>query len=209
MHRKRARSESLLPLFLRFISLPAAGSGVSPPQWVGFFSRGWKFLRAFVRSGFRRKNSFGQKVRHLRTLSQRSARSPARSKRKASCTSAMPAGIGKITGNSSELGSWIWGFAAAMGWLFLPWLEILTRIRALRLPKEKQLRPKSPPSSDTFPALSEITREIEEEGFVHVGDAGWDWEDYRQFFRLFYREEDRAQAAICLIEQHDFSFYYL
>src|SRR5213596_4375620 len=37
-------------------------------------------------------------------------------------------------------GSLIWGFAAAMGWLFLPWLEILTRIRALRLPKEKQLR---------------------------------------------------------------------
>src|SRR5947207_9350021 len=90
--------------------------------------------------------------------------------------------------------SWIWGFAAAMGWLFLPWLEILTRIRALRLPKEKQLRPKSPPSSDTFPALSEITCEIEEEGFVHVGDAGWDWEDYRQFFRLFYREEERVQA---------------
>jgi hypothetical protein len=106
-------------------------------------------------------------------------------------------------------GSWVWGLAAAVGWLFLPWLEILTRIRALRLPKEKQLRPKSPPSSDTFPALSEITREIEDEGFVHVGDAGWDWEDYRQFFRLFYREEDRAQAAICLNEQHDFSFYYL
>jgi hypothetical protein len=106
-------------------------------------------------------------------------------------------------------GSWIWGLVAAMAWLFLPWLEILTRIRALRLPKEKQLRPKSPPSSDTFPALSEITREIEDEGFVHVGDAGWEWEDYRQFFRLFYREEDRAQAAICLNEQHDFSFYYL
>src|SRR5437870_7570242 len=62
-------------------------------------------------------------------------------------------------------GSWIWGVAAAVSWLFLPWLEILTRIRALRLPKEKQLRPKSPPSSDTFPALSEITREIEDEGF--------------------------------------------
>src|SRR6059036_825520 len=106
-------------------------------------------------------------------------------------------------------GSWIWGFGAAMGWLFLPWLEILTRIRALRLPKEKQLRSKSPPSSDTFPALSEITREIEEEGFVHVGDAGWDWEYYRQFFRLFYKKEDRAQAAICLNEQHDLSFYYL
>jgi hypothetical protein len=56
--------------------------------------------------------------------------------------------------------SWVWGFVGAMSWLFLPWLEILTRIRALRLPKEKRLRPKSPPSSDTFPALSEITREL-------------------------------------------------
>src|SRR5213592_1258220 len=106
-------------------------------------------------------------------------------------------------------GSWVLGLAAAVSWLFLPWLEILTRIRALRLPKEKQLRPKSPPSSETFPALSEITHEIEKEGFVYSDDAGWDWEDYRQFFRLFYREEDRAQAAICLNEQRDFSFYYL
>jgi len=106
-------------------------------------------------------------------------------------------------------GSWVWGLIGAVAWLFLPWLEILTRIRALRLPKEKQRRPKSPPSTDTFPALSDITHEIEDEGFVHVGDAGWDWEDYRQFFRLFYREEDRAQAAICLNEQSDFSFYYL
>ena len=31
--------------------------------------------------------------------------------------------------------SWMWGLVAAVGWLFLPWLEILTRIRALRLPK--------------------------------------------------------------------------
>ena len=52
-------------------------------------------------------------------------------------------------------------------------------------------------------------REIENEGFAHVNDAGWDWEDYRQFFRLFYKEEDRAQATICLNEQHDLSFYYL
>lgn len=106
-------------------------------------------------------------------------------------------------------GSWVLGICAAMSWLFLPWLEILTRIRALRLPKEKRLRPKSPPSSDVFPTLNDITREIENEGFVHVNDAGWDWEDYRQFFRLFYRDEDRAQATICLNEQHDLSFYYL
>lgn len=106
-------------------------------------------------------------------------------------------------------GSWILGLCAAASWLFLPWLEILTRIRALRLPKEKQLRPKSAPSSEIFPTLNEITREIENEGFAHVNDAGWDWQDYRQFFRLFYKEEDRAQATICLNEQHDLSFYYL
>src|SRR5438046_6865682 len=71
-------------------------------------------------------------------------------------------------------GSWMLGLAAAASWLFLPWLEILTRIRALRLPKEKQLRPKSPPSSEVFPTLNEITREIENAGFVHINDAGWD-----------------------------------
>src|ERR1700704_2037552 len=106
-------------------------------------------------------------------------------------------------------GSWLAGLSAALAWFFLPWLEILTRIRALRLPKEKALRPKSPPSPDVFPTLEEITSEIQNEGFAHVNDAGWDWEDYRQFFRLFYKEEDRAQATICLNEQHDLSFYYL
>jgi hypothetical protein len=101
------------------------------------------------------------------------------------------------------------GVVAALSWLFLPWLEILTRIRALRLPKEKALRPKSPPPAEVFPTLDEISREIENEGFKHVSDAGWDWEDYKQFFRLYYKEEDRAQATICLNEQHDLSFYYL
>src|SRR5436190_24371039 len=67
--------------------------------------------------------------------------------------------------------SHVLGAIAAAAWFFLPWVEILTRIRTLRLPKEKQLRPKSPPSSDTFPTLNEITREIENEGFVHVNDA--------------------------------------
>src|SRR5204863_3368370 len=108
-----------------------------------------------------------------------------------------------ITGNAG------WGVAGAATWLFLPWLEILTRIRTLRLPKEKRLRPKSPPSTNLFPALDEISREIENEGFAHISDAGWDWEDYRQFFRLFYKDEDRAQATICLNEQNDLSFYYL
>ncbi|HWB58216.1 MAG TPA: hypothetical protein VG733_01940, partial [Chthoniobacteraceae bacterium] len=32
---------------------------------------------------------------------------------------------------------------------------------------------------------------------------------YRQFFRLFYKESERAQAAICFIDQQDIAFYYL
>jgi hypothetical protein len=60
-------------------------------------------------------------------------------------------------------GSWLAGAGAALAWFFLPWLEILTRIRALRLPKEKALRPKSPPSPDVFPTLDEISAEIHNE----------------------------------------------
>jgi hypothetical protein len=104
--------------------------------------------------------------------------------------------------------AWI-GLLFASSWLLLPWLEILTRIRRLRLPQEKNLSPKSPPRGELFPDLHDITDEIEGEGFEFVDDTGWDWDDYRQFFRLFYKNEDRAQAAICLIEQHDMVFYYL
>src|SRR5205814_1346091 len=32
---------------------------------------------------------------------------------------------------------WICGLVAALAWLFLPWLEILTRIRALRINRQR------------------------------------------------------------------------
>ena len=106
-------------------------------------------------------------------------------------------------------GSWQVGVLLAVSWLLLPWLEILTRVRKLTLPIEKNLRHKTPPNAEVFPVLSDLTDEIEGERFEHVEDAGWDWEDYQQFFRLFYRSEDRTQAAICLIDQNDVAFYYL
>lgn len=101
------------------------------------------------------------------------------------------------------------GVLCALSWLLLPWLEILTRVRKLRLPLEKNLRQKTRPSAEVFPALDEITEEIEEEGFAHVQDAGWDWDDYQQFFRLFYKENDRTQSAVCLVDQNDIAFYYM
>src|ERR1051325_10754958 len=71
-------------------------------------------------------------------------------------------------------GFWQIGVFCASSWLLLPWLEILTRVRKLTLPLEKNLRHKTPPNSEAFPALHEITEEIEGEQFEHVDDVGWD-----------------------------------
>jgi hypothetical protein len=42
-------------------------------------------------------------------------------------------------------GSWALGFAAVSLWFLLPWLEILTRIRRMRLPLDRSFREKTPP----------------------------------------------------------------
>lgn len=103
---------------------------------------------------------------------------------------------------------WI-GVFCASSWLMLPWLEILTRIRKLTLPVEKNLRHKHPPNREEFPALDDLSEEVEGEKFDRLDDAGWDWQDYRQFFRLFYKTEERTQAVICLVDQKEIAFYYL
>jgi len=106
-------------------------------------------------------------------------------------------------------GQWETGVLFAASWLLLPWLEILTRVRKARLPMVKALRHQYPPSGDLFPDLAALTEEMEEEGFEQIDDAGWDWEDHRQFFRLFYKSDECLQAAICLVNQGDVAFYYL
>ena len=108
-----------------------------------------------------------------------------------------------MTGNRAA------GAAFATSLLLLPWLDLITRIRKLTLPVERNLRHKSPPGSGTFPALHELTDEVEGSGFEHIDDAGWDWEEHQQFFRLFYKSDERVQAAICLVDQEEFAFYYL
>ncbi len=106
-------------------------------------------------------------------------------------------------------GSVITAGVAALSWLFLPWLELLTTVRQLRLPKEKQLVPMPPPSSHSFPALVDLTDQIQSEGFEFVRDAGWEWDSFRQQFRSFYREEDRAHAMICHNVQGEAAFYHI
>lgn len=101
------------------------------------------------------------------------------------------------------------GIVAVLGWFLLPWLEILTRVRRARLPFQRVLRQRTPPSRQTFPGFAELTEEIEQEGFEHCADTGWDWENYDQFFRLFYHAPSRTQAAICLVQQEDIAFFYI
>lgn len=106
-------------------------------------------------------------------------------------------------------GNWETGGLFAASWLMLPWLEILTRVRKARLPMVKPLSHQYPPARSIFPDLGALTEEMEGAGFEQVDDAGWDWSDHSQFFRLFYKEDERLQGTICLVDQEDMAFYYL
>jgi hypothetical protein len=102
---------------------------------------------------------------------------------------------------------WV-GLAFASGWLVLPWIEILLRVRKLRLPLRKELHQTAPPSREMFPALNELSDEIESAGFEHAADLGWDMEGYRQFLRLFAHPEKREEAAITYVEQNQLGFHF-
>jgi len=106
-------------------------------------------------------------------------------------------------------GSHVAGIGGVLMWFLLPWIELLTRIRKLRLPLRKSLSHQSPPNSQRFPHLSDFTEEIEELGFEYVEDAGWEWDALKQFFRIFYRAEEKTQAAICLNEQQGMGFVFV
>jgi hypothetical protein len=108
------------------------------------------------------------------------------------------------------LGGEVWlGFLCASTWFLLPWLEILTRLRHLRLPEERILTSKTPPSRNVFPSFEELTDEIEENGFEHMQDVGWEFDDNKQFHRVFNSEKGDIQASISLTEQSEMAFYYI
>ena len=103
----------------------------------------------------------------------------------------------------------IWvGVACMSAWLLLPWVEILLRVRKLRLPLRKQLRQVAPPSREMFPELEGITGDIERLGFEHVADLGWEMDGYRQFLRIFANPQKREEASITYVEQNQFGFHF-
>lgn len=106
-------------------------------------------------------------------------------------------------------GSRIGGLIAVSVWAFLPWIELLTHIRRLRLPINNRLRHRSVPNPAFFPNAMEATAAMEEEGFEHVSDCGWKWAGMQQFFRFYWHPEERAVASICLCEQSDVAFAFI
>lgn len=104
----------------------------------------------------------------------------------------------------------IWaGIFGVLAWFFLPWLELLTRIRRMRLPIENRLRFRTPPDPAYYPDAEEAAAAMEEAGFEHVKDCGWEWDGMKQFFRLFWHPEERSVATVCLCEQSEVAFSFI
>lgn len=105
-------------------------------------------------------------------------------------------------------GSHIGGGCAVAAWFLLPWLEIIFRVRALRLPLQKSLTSRFPPTRDEFPNLKQLTDDLETAGFEMVEDTGWEAGDVRQFLRLLYHAENRVQASLILSQQRGANLVY-
>ena len=95
----------------------------------------------------------------------------------------------------------------ASSWLVLPWLEILTQIRRISLPIQRKLRRKT--SSVSTPELESLDSQIAHAGFEHLEDCGWEEGNESHFYRVYYHPAQRTQAALCLIDQNGFAFWYL
>ena len=94
-------------------------------------------------------------------------------------------------------------------WFMLPWMEIVFRVRRLRFPIKSEVKHRFPPSREVFPELSDLSGEADDDGFVEVGDTGWQFSQTDYFMRLFYHAEKRTQAAIALVQQGEFGFPYV
>jgi hypothetical protein len=106
-------------------------------------------------------------------------------------------------------GSKLGGVLGVAFWFLLPWFELLTHIRRLRLPLNNRLRHRMVPDPGHFPDAPEAAAAMEEEGFEHVADCGWKWAGMQQFFRFYWHPEERAVAAICLCEQSEVAFAFI
>lgn len=104
----------------------------------------------------------------------------------------------------------IWaGIAAAAAWFFLPWVELLTRIRNLRMPLENQLQQSFSTNLDIFPNAAKHIMTLEQAGYEHIRNCGWNLGGMDQLYQLFWNAETKSVATLCLCEQANITFTYL
>ena len=101
------------------------------------------------------------------------------------------------------------GILGAALWFFLPWFDLLTRIRRMKLPLINRLDLSNPPSADHFPNAARLVREIEDAEYDHVTDSGWNWSGMQQYFRFFWNPEAKSVAAVCLCEHEQVAFAFV
>ncbi len=102
---------------------------------------------------------------------------------------------------------WI-GAAGVSAVLLLPGWKSSSACASCGLPLRKELRQSAPPSREMFPALGELSDQIEAAGFEQVADLGWEMDGYRQFLRLFAHGQKREEAAITYVEQNQLGFHF-
>jgi hypothetical protein len=105
--------------------------------------------------------------------------------------------------------SHIAGVAALSLWVLLPWVEIVGRVRKMRIPLQSVVKHRFPPNEEEFPELGLLTDEIEELGFQQKDDTGWEWDGTKNYVRLFYDAKSRKQAGIHLSTQGEFSISFI
>ncbi|TAG10114.1 MAG: hypothetical protein EAZ42_04810 [Verrucomicrobia bacterium] len=101
------------------------------------------------------------------------------------------------------------GILGALLWFFLPWVDLLGRVRVMRLPLNNRLKDRDLPNPSFFPNATEAAAAMEDAGFEHVSDCGWEWAGMKQHFRLFWNPEERAVSSVCLCEQGNVAFAFI
>ncbi|MFC4993287.1 hypothetical protein [Rubritalea tangerina] len=94
-------------------------------------------------------------------------------------------------------------------WFLLPWIELGSRVRKLRLPLKNHLHEEGRPRLQHFPEAAHNIDELEALDFEHSSDYSWDWAGSSQHYSFYWHPEERAVVTICLCKQSNIAFSYL
>lgn len=99
--------------------------------------------------------------------------------------------------------------ASAFGWFLLPWLELATRVRKLRMPLHNKLSEKSTPRLQHFPEAEVNINELQNLEFDHISDYAWDWAGSQQHYSFYWNPEERIVVIVSLCKQSNIAFSYI